>query len=195
MNGSCDPEKPHRRSTRLRDYDYSRAGAYFITVCTRGRKSLFGVVKDGEVALNELGRIAEEEWRKSAQVRIEIDLDAWVVMPSHIHGIVIIADERRRADRPVARGGLRPRSLGAMMAGFKSAATKRINTMRGTPGTPVWQRNYYEHIIRNESALDRIRQYIADNPVGWSEDPENPAISDGQDPIGTGATGRSPLQW
>ena len=103
MSGSCDPEKRQRRSTRLRDYDYSRAGAYFITVCTKGRKSLFGEVKDGEVALNELGRIAEEEWRKSAQVRIEIDLDAWVVMPSHVHGIVIIADERRRGDRPVAR--------------------------------------------------------------------------------------------
>lgn len=195
MNGSCDPERRHRRSTRLRDYDYSRAGAYFITVCTKGRKSLFREVKDGEVVLNELGRIAEEEWRKSAQVRIEIDLDAWVVMPSHIHGIVIIADERRRGDRPVARGGPRARSLGAMMAGFKSAATKRINTMRGTPGASVWQRNYYEHIIRNESALDRIRQYIANNPAGWSEDPENPAVWDGQDPICTRATGRSPLQW
>ena len=82
-----------------------------------------------------------------------------------------------------------------MMAGFKSATTKRINTMRGTPGASVWQRNYYEHVIRHESALDRIRQYIADNPAGWSEDPENPAIRDVQDPLDARATGRSPLHW
>ena len=79
-----------------------------------------------------------------------------------------------------------------MMAGFKSAATKRINTQPGTPGTPVWQRNYYEHIIRNESALDRTRQYIVDHQAGWSEDQENPVDWDGQDPLAVGATGRSP---
>ena len=73
-----------------------------------------------------------------------------------------------------------------MMAGFKSATTKRINTMRGTPGASVWQRNYYEHVIRNESALDRIRRYNEDNPAGWAEDPENPAVRDGQDPFGIG---------
>ncbi len=195
MNASCDPEKRHRRSIRLRDYDYSRAGAYFITVCTKGQELLFGEVNDGEVELNEFGRMAAEEWLNSARIRIEIELDAWIVMPNHIHGIVIIVNKRCRGDRPVARSGPRPSSLGAMMAGFKSATTKRINTMRGTPGASVWQRNYYEHVIRNESALDRIRQYIADNPAGWSEDPENPAIRDGQDPLGTWATGRSPLQW
>ena len=193
MNGSCDPETRRRRSIRLRDYDYSRAGAYFITVCTVGRELLFGEVKDDEMALNELGWIVEEEWLQSARIRSEIELDAWVVMPNHIHGIVIIADESRRGDRPVARGGPRPKSLGAMMAGFKSAVTKRINAMRGTPGALVWQRNYYEHIIRNESTLYWIRQYIADNPAGWSEDPENPAVWDGKDRIGTRATGRSPL--
>ena len=179
MNASYDPEKHHRRSIRLRNYDYSRAGAYFITVCTDGRELLFGEVIDGEVELNELGRIAAEEWLKSARIRIEIELDAWVVMPNHVHGIVIITDGRCRGDRLVAPSGPRPRSLGAMMAGFKSAVTKRINTMRGTPGASVWQRNYYEHVIRNESALDRIRQYIADNPARWSEDPENPAVRDG----------------
>ena len=134
---------------------------------------------DGEVELNELGRIAAEEWLKSARIRIEIELDAWVVMPNHVHGTVIITDDRCKGDRPVAPSGPRPRSLGAMMAGFKSAATRRINTTRGTPGASVWQRNYYEHVIRNESALDRIRQYIADNPARWSEDPENPAVRDG----------------
>lgn len=158
MNASCDPETRRRRSIRLRDYHYSRAGAYFITVCTVGRELLFGEVKDDEMALNELGWIVEEEWLQSARIRSEIELDAWVVMPNHVHGIVIIADESRRGDRPVARGGPRPKSLGAMMAGLKSAVTKRINAMRGTPGALVWQRNYYEHIIRNESTLYWIRQ-------------------------------------
>ena len=190
MNTSYDPEKHRRRSIRLSNYDYSRAGAYFITVCTNGRELLFGEVIDDEVELNELGRIAAEEWLKSAQIRIEIELDTWVVMPNHVHGIVIITDDLRRGDRPVAPSGPRPRSLGAMVAGFKSAATKRINTMRDTPGASVWQRNYYEHVIRNESTLNRIRQYIADNPARWPEDPENPAVRDGQDPCGVGATGQ-----
>ncbi|MCE2438138.1 MAG: transposase, partial [Candidatus Latescibacteria bacterium] len=103
MNASCDPEKPRRRSIRLRDYDYSRAGAYFITVCTKGQRLLFGEVNDGEVELNESGRIAEEEWLNSARIRIEIKMDTWIVMPNHVHGIVIIDDKRRRGARPGAR--------------------------------------------------------------------------------------------
>ncbi len=102
VNASYDPEKHCRRSIRLRDYDYSRAGAYFITVCTNGRELLFGEVIDGEVELNELGRIAAEEWLESARIRLEIGLDAWIVMPNHVHGIVIITDDRCRGDRPVA---------------------------------------------------------------------------------------------
>ena len=169
------PTTHRRRSLRLPRFDYTQQGAYFVTVCTDGRELLFGEVMDDKVKLNALGRIAVEEWLKSAQVRTEITLDTCVVMPNHIHGIVMITDGRGRSDRPVAPSGPRPRSLGALMAGFKSAATKRINTMRGTPGAAVWQRNYYEHIIRNEAALNRIRQYIADNPARWAEDPENPA--------------------
>ena len=94
MNASYNPEKHRRRSFRLRNYDYSRAGAYFVTVCTYGRESLFGEAVYREVKLNELGRIAAEEWLKSTQVRSEIELDTWVVMPNHIHGIVIITDDR-----------------------------------------------------------------------------------------------------
>ncbi len=102
MNTSCDPEKRHRRSIRLRNYDYSRAGVYFITVCTKGQELLFGEVNDGEVELSEFGRMAAEEWLNSARIRIEIELDAWIVMPNHIHGIVIIVNKRCRGDRPVA---------------------------------------------------------------------------------------------
>ena len=173
------PTTPRRRSLRLPRFDYTQQGAYFVTVCTDGRKLMFGDVINDEVKLNEVGRIAAEEWLKSVQIRTEITLDTWVVMPNHIHGIVMITDDRRRLDRPVAPSGPRPRSLGALMAGFKSAATKRINALRGTPGAAVWQRNYYEHIIRNEAALNRIRQYIADNPARWAEDPENPVVREG----------------
>jgi len=170
-----------RQSLRLRNYDYSRAGAYFITVCTHGRELLFGDVIDSEMELNELGRIAAQEWLKSARLRDEIALDAWVVMPNHVHGIVLITDDRGSGamPAPIAPTGPRPRSLGALMAGFKSAATKRINAQRSTPGASVWQRNFYERVIRNEPALNRIRQYVTDNPAKWWEDPENPAVAAG----------------
>ena len=184
VNPSCDLEKHHRRSIRLRDYDYSRSGAYFVTVCTTVQELLFGKVNDGEVELNEFGRIAAEEWLNSARIRDEIELDAWIVMPNHVHGIVIIANDHCRGDRPVATSGPRPKSLGAMMAGFKSAATKRINSIRCAPGASVWQRNYYEHVIRNQSAVDQIRQYISDNPAGLSEAPENPAVRGRRDTFG-----------
>ena len=132
------------------------------------------------MVLNNTGHIVADEWLKSAQIRAEIELDAWVVMPNHIHGIVVIIDSER--GWPSASSGPSPRSLGALVAGFKSAVTKRINAERNTSGKPVWQRNYYEHIIRNETSLNQIRQYIADNPSRWSDDRENYV----------GATGRSP---
>ena len=96
-------------------------------------------------------------------------------MPNHFHGIVTITDVGGGGDRPVAPTGPGPRSVGAMVAGFKSAAGRRINAIRGTPGASVWQRNYYEHVIRYEAVLDVIRRYIAENPARWAEDPENPA--------------------
>ncbi len=133
---------------------------------------------DAETQLNDLGRIAAEEWLKSAQVRSEVQLDAWIVMPNHIHGIVMLNDERKGTERPVAPGGPHARSLGALMAGFKSSVTKRINSFRGTPGAAVWQRSYYDHVIRNQSSLNRIRQYIGENPVRWPEDPENPVVAE-----------------
>lgn len=164
---------PHpRRSLRLRHYDYAQAGAYFVTVCAYDRRCLFGDIVDGAMRLNDVGRIIADEWHKSARIRAEIELDTWVIMPNHFHGIAIIT---HRSDRPVAPTGPPPRSIGALMAGFKSASTKRINAARGTPGARVWQRNYYDHVIRNEADLHRIRQYIADNPARWAEDPENPA--------------------
>ena len=196
MKERYDPERRRRRSMRLEGYDYSQVGAYFLTICTVDRGILFGKVVNHQMMLNEAGRIVADEWLKSARIRAEIELDAWVVMPNHIHGILTITDvggecNRRsrtdqrslttgvgvpdRGDRRVAPTGPGPRSVGAIVAGFKSASARRINAFRGTPGASVWQRNYYEHVIRYEAVLNRIRQYIAENPARWAEDPENPA--------------------
>jgi len=181
-----NPDVHHRRSIRLQGYDYSRSGGYFVTICTENRECLFGDVIDGEMALNDAGRIAADEWTKTALIRDEIQLDEWVVMPNHFHGIVWITHgtvRHCRGDRPVApttirpvapTAGPQPRSLGAMIAGFKSAVTKRINELRQTAGAKLWQRNYYEHIVRNENELNRIRQYIIDNPKNWKSDRNYP---------------------
>jgi REP element-mobilizing transposase RayT len=163
----------------LKGYDYTQPGAYIVTLCTQDRACLFGGISDGEMRLNAIGRIVADEWVKTAEIRDAIDLDAWVVMPNHFHGILFIVGSCR-GDRPVAptksaaSTGPESRSVGAVIAGFKSAATKRINMLRGTPGTPVWQRNYHEHIIRDEESLGRIRGYILANPSRWAADSDNP---------------------
>lgn len=183
-----DPAKHHRRSIRLPGYDYAQPGAYFVTVCTHNHALLFGDVAGDRVALNEYGRVAHDEWLASSQIRRELELDAFVVMPNHIHGIVWIVS-RDVGAAPASRVGAHgraplqraPRSLGAFIAGYKSAVTKRVNELRQTPGTPVWQRNYWEHVVRTEETLEAIRQYIADNPARWSLDRYHPAPT-GPDP-------------
>lgn len=165
----------YRRSIRLQHYNYRHGGMYFFTVCTHNRQPLFGDVTNAEVKLNDFGHVVCDEWRKSTDIRREIALDAFVVMPNHVHGIVMVTD------RDVGATGRSPflpgppkHSLGSFIAGLKAAVTKRINEVRGTPKAPVWQRNYYEHVIRNEESLQRIREYILNNPAQWDLDPENP---------------------
>ena len=169
-----DPQKHRRRSIRLPGYDYTSPGAYFVTICTYRKGYLFE-----NPAYRE---IVEEEWVRSADIRAEIELDEFVVMPNHVHGIVWIVNENhRRGARPCAPtnvpfgGGVRKRSLGSFIRGFKSAVKIRINRIRKTPGEPVWQRNYYEHVIRNEDELNLIRRYIRINPLKWQYDRENPS--------------------
>jgi REP element-mobilizing transposase RayT len=163
----------HRRSVRLPAFDYGSPGAYFVTICNHQRALLFSTT--------EYAGIVTAEWARSAELRAEIELDAFVVMPNHIHGIVWITDQ---ADRVGARGlsplpGNLPRgpsrTLGAFVSGYKSSVTREINALRGTPRAPVWQRNYYEHVIRNEAALNRVRRYIEANPLRWAFDRENVA--------------------
>lgn len=166
------PDKHHRRSIRLKGYDYSSAGAYFITLCTFQRQCLFGRITDGTMQLNESGQIVAEEWRQSSIIRQEIEFDQWVIMPNHLHGIVLINPThpvRAHGRAPLQTGVSyrRPRSLSSFISGFKSATTKKINTARNSASTPVWQRNYYDHIIRNEQSLERVQQYIQNNPATW----------------------------
>ncbi|MEH2403438.1 transposase [Nostoc sp.] len=211
-----NPDKHHRQSIRLKGYDYASAGGYFITICSHQRECLFGEVVDGTMQLNDLGQIVAEEWERSPNLRQEIKLDAWIVMPNHFHGIVFIEPVAYlgvnnhgvgindhavvgaqglaplQSNVPLQSNGLpqsdaplptnmpnrKPRSLGSFIAGFKMAVTKRINLLRGTPRVPIWQRNYYEHIIRNQAALYKIREYVQTNPISWNTDqlhPHNPS--------------------
>jgi REP element-mobilizing transposase RayT len=186
-----DPAERYRRSVRLAGYDYASSGAYIVTICTQSRACLLGDVRDGKMRPNDIGEVVREEWLRSATIRPEITLDAFVVMPNHAHGIVVIRDVGAHGHAPLPTAGLRrpARSLGAFVAAFKGAATRRINRMRGTPGVPVWQRNYYEHVIRDNAGLDRLRRYILDNPARWAEDPENPAGDHRGSPLRPGAGG------
>ena len=182
------PDRHHRQSIRLPQYDYRQAGAYFVTICSNQRQCLFGEIIGGELRLNDVGEIVQTEWLRSAMVRPYIELDVFVVMPNHLHGIIMLRDTpaRTRATQRVApttgdtgapstdaHGPARD-SIGAIIGQFKSITTKRINEIRNTQGSPLWQRNYYEAVLRDEHQLARVRQYILDNPGKWSEDTENP---------------------
>lgn len=175
---------PNRRSIRLRNYDYTQSGAYFITICTQDRIHLFGEITGGEMSLNEFGEIVRNEWLRTPKLRPNVEMDAFVVMPNHFHGIIILhrRGTLQRAptteNTPIERFG-KPtsNSIPTIVRLFKSATTARINQVRQTPGIPVWQRNYYEHVVRNESELDNIRQYIVDNPLKWDCDRENPQFT------------------
>jgi REP element-mobilizing transposase RayT len=217
-----------RRSLRLKHYDYSQPGGYFITICSHNWKCIFGEIGDGSMRVNEFGMIVREEWLRSPKVRTEVILDAFIVMPNHFHGIIIINEVegerndirtdgrgaqpcartmggkgtqpkdgdrdsqsvRARSQSPTEANNVRtppncdvhigahsraplrrtPKSLGSFVAGFKSIVTKRVNEIRGSWGQPVWQRNYYEHVIRDDEHLYTIRDYVLNNPARWSDD-------------------------
>lgn len=174
-------EGKRRRSIRLPDYDYTSGGVYFVTVCTYRRACVLGSVVEAEVSLSRFGALVREEWFRTATLRpyVELEEAAFVVMPNHVHGIIWIDDDavgarRRRAPAPERFGSPVRGSLATIVRAFKAVTTRRINELRGTPGEPFWQRNYYEHVIRDDRSLRQIRQYIADNPLRWATDSENP---------------------
>ena len=172
MPPKFDPQKHHRRSIRLPNYDYSQPGAYFVTIVTWHRECLFGAVVNGEVKLNRYGEIAAETWQWLERQYPYIKLGAWIVMPNHFHGILIIHDDRRGGSRTAPTPTQR-KPLGRLIGAFKTVSTKHINLLRNTIGSIVWQRNYYEHIIRNERDLQNKTAYIEANPLLWDKDDEN----------------------
>ena len=179
-----------RRPARLRDHDYRRGATYFVTVCTYGRECLFGEIEDGVMRLNVCGEAALDSWQTVPQHRAGVSLDASVVMPNHLHGIVVMpgqdhvdeSEDRFGMEPTTRQGGARHGSLGVIVGSFKAAATKQINAIRETAGAPVWQRGYYEHIIADAKEMERIRAYILANPANWTEDENYPVVA-GQ-PIG-----------
>jgi len=188
---------PKRRSVRLADYDYSQAGAYFVTVCTRDHRCLFGRIVGDAMELNDAGRTVEKCWREIPTHFPQVEVDEFTVMPNHIHGILFI---RAKDDLVTPTGNLvgadnhspvpphdyppvhhppapsRPRgtsqTVGSILRGFKIGVTKWMRENAGLDD--VWQRNYHEHIIRNEKSLNLIRQYTADNPASWARDRYGP---------------------
>lgn len=175
---SFDPKIHHRHSLRLRHYDYAQAGAYFITICTHNRECIFGNVEGDTVLLNDVGRVVQDGWDVLPVNFPGVELDAFVVMPNHIHGIIVLGNVGARFIAPNKDQGvinLAP-TLGEIIRAFKARCTHGINQLRGARGMQVWQRNYYEHVIRNELSLQEVRQYIANNPAQWAFDRENPDV-------------------
>ena len=203
-----NPDIHHRRSIRLQGYDYSQNGAYYVTLCTQNRECLFGEIVNGEMILNEYGKIVEQCWNNLSNHYDNIELDAYVIMPNHFHGIILITDTVDNVDNvgaihelplhelplhelplhelPLHESPLhespihespqqrRKMLLPKIVGRFKTNSAKQINQMRNTPGISVWQRNYYEHIIRNDKSLENIRNYIINNPSKWYYNDYNP---------------------
>ncbi|MBW7884612.1 MAG: hypothetical protein H3C34_18635 [Caldilineaceae bacterium] len=174
-----NPGRRQRRTLRLQGYDYAQPGAYYLTICTHERACLFGEIRMGEMHLNGAGHVATQCWLAIPEHFPHVELDAFVVMPNHVHGIIMITGNVGAKNfSPLPRAPLRSpsKTIGSIVRGYKIGVTKwfRQNTNVYT----VWQRNYYEHIIRNEASLQRIRDYILTNPARWSEDRENPAFRD-----------------
>jgi REP element-mobilizing transposase RayT len=177
-----DSEKHHRRSTRLKGYDYSSSGHYFITICVREKECMLGDIENKRMNLNEFGEVVKKVWTRSFNIRREIKCDTYVIMPNHIHAIVVI-------DQFVgANGGLpynnrtgkkirvnchsslhmKPRSLSSFVSGFKSSISRKLRFS-------IWKRNYFDHIIKYKKERNNIRQYIKNNPADWEKDEYNPA--------------------
>ena len=204
-----DNHYTRKNSLRLKGYDYSHVGAYFVTLCVKGRDSIFGRIENGEMILNELGQIVESEWLRTGEIRKEIFLDEYVIMPNHFHAILIIKESNSVGaecvppvpgtpdpvgaecvppvlnvssalnDAPVLNvppvtGKSRPSNVGYIIAGFKRSTTKLINDHRDTQGAVMWQRSFYDRVIRNERELSLAREYIVNNPAKWDTDRENP---------------------
>jgi putative transposase len=170
-------DKYRIESTRLKGYDYSSAGLYFVTVCTKGRRCCLGEVAGKEVRLSRPGEIVRDAWLRTPILRPNVALDEWVIMPNHIHGIInikesIVETHSSASPRGSNRFGPQRMNLGSIVRGFKSSSTKQMHLEGFLP--LGWQPNYYEHVIRDGTDLDRIREYIIENPFVWNLDENHP---------------------
>ena len=177
----------NRKSNRLKGFDYSFAGYYFVTICVHHRMNLFGTIVGGRMVLNEWGQIAHNCWHEIPKIFLNVTLDTFVVMPNHVHGIIQIRrglihqtqtnDEGMINHAPTESWRLMQKhdiSLGKIIRHFKAKTTKLIHNQNYTF---VWQRNYYDRIIRDERELNHIRQYIINNPIQWDTDVNNPLVN------------------
>ncbi len=182
-----------KNSLRLQGYDYRHARTFFVTICVEGRHQLFGEIANGEIVLNEFGKAVEVEWNKTAEIREAVSLDEYVIMPNHFHAILRLNDNYVGPYTNVGADGNPPAPsdsiissasynttyprtvpLSTIIAAFKRASTKAINELRGTRGDGVWQRSFFDRIIRNDHELGLARKYIVENPINWGKDKENP---------------------
>lgn len=198
----------NRRSIRLKGFDYSKSGFYFVTICIHDSKQpLFGEIVDGSMRLNGYGKIVLDEWMKTSKIRDTVKIDEFIIMPNHMHGVIQICSNNQdntvgaychtpsnenkingayvdtplrenqtngtNVDTPLPENQMQKlkspsNTVGSIVRGFKGVAKIAINILRNTPGKAVWQRNYHEHIVRDDRSLSRIRQYIRNNPLQWS---------------------------
>jgi len=169
-----------RKTNRLKEYDYSLPGEYFVTICKQTHECLFGAVKNGEMRLNKLGETVEDCWIEIPKQYQHVNLDEYIIMPNHIHGIIVICDTdicRGEVTSPLRKGNtispIRKPTLGQIVAYFKYHSTKMMNELYWLPGAKIWQRNYYDRIIRDGRELQNIREYIRNNAVVWAFQREN----------------------
>ena len=158
-----NPNIHHRRSIRLPGYDYSQPGAYFVTICIWQRQCLLGDIEEQNMLLSRYGEVVKFNWFNLKTVYPHIELDSFVIMPNHFHGIIIIKNQDKR------------HGLSEIVRGFKTFSSSRINQLRCVSGIQVWQRGYYEHIIRDETTFAKIQQYIINNPYKWETDEMYPS--------------------
>ncbi len=189
MTSTIPQQHPIRQSVRLPDYDYTQPGAYFVTICTHERKPLLGSISDGNMLLNSNGEIVKSCWTDIKEHFTSTELSAYVIMPNHLHGIIIINESvaaRHAVPDDFAKSSQitisttesfgKPVvcSLPTIIRSVKSAVTKQVNASRGNRQLPLWQKGYYEHVIRSEEEFVQIGEYILGNPMKWEIDRENP---------------------
>ncbi|NDV83121.1 transposase [Bacteroides sp. 51] len=156
-----DPQIHHRRSIRLKEYDYSKEGCYFITLCTINKECLFGEIKENTIILNKTGKLIIETWGWLQQQYTFMTIHEWTIMPNHLHAIIELKDTATK-------------NLGGIIGAFKTVSTKKFNQIITQNNIQLWQRNYYEHIIRDSRSYDSIINYIRTNPERWIEDSLHP---------------------